>query len=324
MDDIQLDLLKSVLKAVKVGIIVLDSDQCVVVWNSWMDQHSPYSAPAAIGNDLIALFPDMQNGRTHSAIKDALHGNFASVISQTLNKSPFPFFSTVDDANRNNRMQQAVQVMPIEVGSLPRHCLIQITDVSNAVAREKKLREKTIELESQTFSDGLTGIANRRRFDVHLEEELRRAKRQRLPLSLIMIDIDYFKEYNDNYGHQKGDQTLISVATTLAGIVHRPGDLLARYGGEEFTVVLPNTSADGALKIAESMRSEIEALGIDHGFSAPFGKITISLGVHTEIPAAETTESEVISAADQALYVAKRAGRNCVILNEKDIDAVKT
>ncbi|WP_170942305.1 diguanylate cyclase, partial [Noviherbaspirillum denitrificans] len=160
---------------------------------------------------------------------------------------------------------------------------------------------------------GLTGIANRRRFDLHLEDEFRRAKRNASPLSLIMIDVDSFKDYNDNYGHQRGDQCLAQIAGALGGVLNRSSDLVARYGGEEFTVVLPDTNEDGAMQIAEAMRAEIEALNIEHAHSRVAKFVTISLGVSTVVPEHLSNTGSLIHAADRALYQAKRSGRNCVV-----------
>jgi diguanylate cyclase (GGDEF)-like protein len=308
----QLNLLSSVIKAVKVGVMVLDANERIVLWNYWMAQHSPYKAEAALGKNFAELFPDMRNGRTHAAIHGALANNFASLISQTLNKAPFPLFASATDAKKGVRMQQAVQVMPIEVAGLPRHCLVQINDVSAAVAREQQLREKSRELESQTFTDGLTGIANRRRFDIHLEDEFRRAVRDKAPISLIMLDVDFFKNYNDNYGHRLGDDVLTQVASGLAAVINRSGDLLARYGGEEFSVVLPNTDSEGAVNIAEAMRAKVESLALPHAYSGGAKHITVSLGVTTLYPDLDADVSILLDTADRALYKAKHSGRNCV------------
>lgn len=310
----QLDLLLSVLKAVKLGVVVFDFDQRAVFWNQWMERHAGNPSESVLGKTFVEIFPDMANSRTHAAIHGALANNFASLISQTLNKAPFPLFNTKADEGNGVRIQQAVQVMPIEVPGMPRHCLVQINDVSMAVARDKRLREQALELQSQTFSDGLTGIANRRRCDVHLDDEFRRAKRISSPISLIMIDVDSFKSYNDNYGHQRGDQCLILIAAALSRRLGRPCDLVARYGGEEFMVILPDTNADGALKIAESMRAEVEALELEHAFSDVAKHVTISLGVVTQIPLSGTAVSHLVGAADRSLYRAKHSGRNCVVV----------
>jgi diguanylate cyclase (GGDEF)-like protein len=310
----QLGLLQSVLKAVRTGIIVFDHEQRIVLWNEWMEQHSAFPAAAILGKTFTDVFPDMTDGRTHVAIAAALQNNFASLLSQTLNKAPFPLFATPADAGNGVRMQQAVHVMPLEVAMLPRHCMVQITDVSMAVSRERKLRELAVELESQTLVDGLTGIANRRRFDLHLEDEFRRAKRNASPISLIMIDVDYFKNYNDHYGHQRGDECLMQIAATLGGALNRSRDLAARYGGEEFTVILPDTNEVGALQMAESMRAEVEAMMVEHAGSGIGQYVTISLGLSTLIPEIDTESGGLIRAADRALYQAKRSGRNCVVV----------
>lgn len=311
-------LLNSVLKAVRAGIIVFDADERVVLWNSWVEQHSRLDAQLVLGQSFAQLFPDMVDRRIHAAIRSALTNNFASLISQTLNKTPFPLYVTPNDAANGVRMQQAVHVVPLDVAGLPRHCLVQITDVSMAVARERKLRELALELESQTLIDGLTGIANRRRFDLHLEEEFRRAKRAGRPVSLIMIDVDYFKDYNDNYGHQRGDQCLVRIASALSSVVHRSHDLVARYGGEEFAAILPDTDSDGTLHIAEAMRAAVEVLKLEHAFSAAAKHVTVSLGVSTLTPEHQSKTCNLIHTADHALYQAKRGGRNCVAVYGDD------
>ena len=307
-------LLDKVLHAVRVGMIVLDADERVVFWNRWMEQHAFLPAASVLGKRFVELYPDLTNGRAHGAIKGALQSHLASLISQTLNKAPFPLYANAEDRDNGARIQQAVQVVPIEVPAQP-HCLVQITDVSMAVAREKQLRELAMELQSQIFIDGLTGIPNRRRFDEHLENEFRRAKRAGSPLSLAMIDVDSFKNYNDNYGHQKGDDCLILIAAALTRIAGRPCDLVARYGGEEFMAVLPDTNADGAYTLAEAMRAEVESLCLEHTYSSVALHVTISIGLLTQIPSHNTAISHMVGAADRALYQAKRSGRNRVVVH---------
>lgn len=167
-------------------------------------------------------------------------------------------------------------------------------------------------LEQLSFLDGLTNIANRRRFDEFLAGEWRRAVREGVPLSLIFIDIDFFKAFNDHYGHEAGDEVLRRVATALSGILNRPADLVARYGGEEFVAVLPGTDAKGAAFIAERLRAAVEGLGIPHAASPVAPHVTVSLGVATLVPLRGSAPEALLAAADQALYQAKREGRNRV------------
>lgn len=160
--------------------------------------------------------------------------------------------------------------------------------------------------------DGLTGIANRRHFDETLGLEWRRAARTRAPLSLLMLDIDYFKHFNDSAGHQLGDDCLRRVAQTLRDSVHRAADLVARYGGEEFALLLPETGAEHSRSIAEAIRERIASLGVEHP-SSPFGHVTASIGVATCVPPRDGSGiEEFVRVADGALYDAKRLGRNRV------------
>ncbi|WP_126147617.1 diguanylate cyclase domain-containing protein [Synechococcus elongatus] len=163
-------------------------------------------------------------------------------------------------------------------------------------------------------SDGLTGLANRRHFDQCLDIEWQRAIREQHPLGLILIDIDCFKQFNDTYGHQAGDDCLKAVATALTQVIARPADLVARYGGEEFVVILPNTNEQGILQIAESMRSAVQQLKIPHRSSSVCPSVSLSLGAVTWVPTPHKSPEALIAAADQALYQAKELGRNRVCL----------
>jgi len=175
---------------------------------------------------------------------------------------------------------------------------------------ERKKAEETLKRLSSL--DGLTGIANRRHFDEIINLEWKRSLREGEPLSLIMADIDFFKFYNDTYGHQCGDDCLKKVAAAIKKGLKRPGDLVARYGGEEFAVILPDTPLEGAQAVAEDLRLRIEALGIIHAKSPLAGKVTVSLGVASILPKQDLNVEALILAADQALYRAKNEGRNCI------------
>ncbi|PQJ95796.1 serine/threonine protein kinase [Chromatium okenii] len=186
-----------------------------------------------------------------------------------------------------------------------------------ALTLEEKVNERTLELQKANDEllklahlDGLTRIANRRSFDSYLATEWERHFRSQEPLALIMIDIDFFKLYNDSYGHQGGDDCLIQVAQTLAKVPQRAADFVARYGGEEFAVVLPNTDAQGALVIAENLNKQINLLALPHKASKVSDHVTLSLGVASLIPCVNFNAERLIADADEALYRAKNQGRN--------------
>jgi diguanylate cyclase (GGDEF)-like protein len=184
--------------------------------------------------------------------------------------------------------------------------LLAIEDVT-----ERKKAEEQLKLLASM--DGLTGISNRRHFDNTLDAEWRRAMRSSTPVSLIMIAIDYFKNYNDFYGHLAGDSCLQKIAHMIRDSLRRAGNIAARYGGEEFAVILPDTDAEGAHLFAESLREKIEDLDIKHNDSKAGSHVTISLGVSTAIPEKDSTPDTLMSQADKALYKAKQGGRNRVV-----------
>lgn len=175
-----------------------------------------------------------------------------------------------------------------------------------------RLRESNFELQKLSAHDSLTDIPNRRGLDEFLDREWRAAIRDRYEMSAILVDIDFFKRYNDNYGHLEGDECLKKVAQALKDTLRRPKDFVARYGGEEFVVALPNTDLEGAIFVAENLRKGIEALAIPHETSSLSPIVTISLGVHTVLPNRETSFKKFMDEVDQALYLAKQAGRNRV------------
>ncbi len=175
---------------------------------------------------------------------------------------------------------------------------------------KRELEASNLELARLSNQDGLTRLANRRRFDEALDSECRRAGRDRQPLSLLMMDVDFFKKYNDAYGHPAGDECLRKVAQALTGCARRPADLPARYGGEEFALILPSTHVEGASLVAETVRLGVEALAIPHIGSTVAAHVTLSLGIATLDPDHPVAVKELIERADAALYAAKRGGRN--------------
>jgi diguanylate cyclase (GGDEF)-like protein/PAS domain S-box-containing protein len=183
-------------------------------------------------------------------------------------------------------------------------------DITERKRAEEALEKANQILQRLAVQDGLTGIPNRRKFDETISNEWYRMQRDKTKLGVILCDIDFFKQYNDHYGHQKGDECLKKVAECLSANVHRPGDLVARYGGEEFVVLLPDTTVDGCRIIAEKMRVSIENLAIEHNKSTVSSTLTMSFGVAAFVPDGEFDPDRILIPADKALYRAKGNGRN--------------
>jgi len=183
-------------------------------------------------------------------------------------------------------------------------------DISERKKTEEELIRLQVELERLSLTDGLTGISNRRMFDQRLDTEWHDAKRSRKPLSLIILDIDYFKQYNDCYGHVGGDECLRSLAGVLKTVARRPRDVVARFGGEEFTLLLPETDETMARKLARECAEGIARLRIPHEKSSISQFVTASIGVETTVPDGETTPRDLVEEVDRMLYAAKHNGRN--------------
>ena len=202
-----------------------------------------------------------------------------------------------------------------------------VIDVTEQRNKERKLQQEkdnvkkiASQFKQLTYIDGLTGIYNRRMLDETLSSEWKRAKRNRTPLSFVMIDIDLFKGYNDGYGHLAGDRCLIKIAKAIKDSLFRPSDCAARYGGEEFGVILPDTKINGALMIANRIRINVQNLRIPYNCSPILKWVTISLGVAHIVPNDDLHPNDLIRAADTALYKAKNSGRNKVAAFEKNIN----
>lgn len=208
------------------------------------------------------------------------------------------------------QQQESDEVLGLELGAVD----FITKPINTIIVRARVRTHLTLKLQSDllrsmALMDGLTGVANRRKFNEDILADWRLCFREQKPLSLILVDVDYFKRYNDRYGHQAGDDCLKSVAQTLSETVRRPYDLVARYGGEEFACVLPNTVLSGAVEIAERMQERVRTLGIEHSASDVDSVVTISLGVATLTPTRDLDFQALIEAADKQLYEAKSAGR---------------
>ena len=250
--------------------------------------------------DLILLdimMPDMDGYQVCRQLKESPKTQFIPVI----------FVSALD---HNSEEEKGLNLGAVDYISKPFHLPIVQSRVRNHLA----LKLKTDLLEQMSHMDGLTHVANRRQFDETLCKEAKRLVRSHEPLGLIMIDIDFFKPFNDHYGHGQGDMCLQKVADALQSVIKRPGDLLARYGGEEFVVLLPETPATGTQEVAETLRATVAALKLTHEYSEISDTITISVGaVASDIQTVEQA-NELLIEADDALYQAKKKGRNQVYL----------
>jgi diguanylate cyclase (GGDEF)-like protein len=182
---------------------------------------------------------------------------------------------------------------------------------SSLIGLTRKLDAANQELVRISSSDGLTGVANRRYFDETISIEWRRARRHSNSIAMMMCDVDYFKLYNDTYGHQAGDDCLRRIARVIRQNTERPSDIVARYGGEEFAVVLPETTIGGALIVAEKIRQAIRELNIEHA-SSPGGLVTLSIGLASAAPGFDNPPEDLIQATAKALLRAKRQGRDCL------------
>lgn len=279
------------------AIIIMDNNKNISYLNSTAEEMLGYDIQEVIGKDLhLLLAPEKYYDAFRKGFNEFRKKGEGGAVGKTLeleavrkDGTEFPIELSMSGCQLKGQWH-AVGIM---------------RDIT-----ERKRMEK--ELKRLSYLDGLTGVANRRRFDEALGLEWRRMTRVAKPLSLIICDIDFFKEYNDTYGHQGGDESLRLVANTIDSVSGRPGDLVARYGGEEFAVILPETDSQDAQFIAEKMRSRVESLGVRNVSSQVCEVLTISLGVATTIPTSGSLPDELISAADQALYEAKKGGRNRV------------
>lgn len=291
--------LTQIFDTVNFGLVVLDRDMKIQYWNRWMSMHSGIPSNQIINGPLFDFFPHLNTPSFNKNCKSVLSfGNFA-FFSQKLHRFLFPFKPDSSFGYRFDLMQQSCSMGPLRsaVNSISGLFLI-VQDVTELATYEQKLVE-------MNTKDALTGIYNRRFLETRLKEECERQRRYSRSLSLIMIDIDFFKKVNDTYGHQAGDLILQSVAAKAASVI-RKTDFIARYGGEEFCCLLPETGAQAAETVAENLRIHIEDL--ENSFEDNMIKVTISLGISTFVE--DDAPDTLLKRADDALYQAKHSGRN--------------
>jgi diguanylate cyclase (GGDEF)-like protein len=283
-------------------------------------------APAAI--DLILLdgvMPDVDGVEVCRRIKSAPHLRDVPVIMVTAQTET----SKLAAAFAAGAMDYITKPSKdAELLARVRSALTLKRETDRRKAREQELLDLTAKLEEAnqrlerlSSLDGLTGIPNRRRFDEYLRSAWAEAAQSGTPLSLLLVDIDHFKPYNDNYGHQQGDECLKRVAGAIHQSVSHAGDLAARYGGEEFVVVLPNATRTRASLVGETLRARVRGLNIPHAHSSASAQVSVSVGAATAWPAQGSSPAEMIEQADEALYMAKRAGRNRVVFHDARVAA---
>lgn len=286
------------------GIVILDRDLKVFKWNRWMTTHSKIQPEEIIGKSIFTFYPDLNTSWFLRNCKSVFtFGNFA-FISQKLHKYCFPFKSYYNTLGyRFDYMQQSCTVGPLrDENNEIRYIYINVQDVTEIVAYEQKLIE-------MNTKDGLTGIYNRRFFEPRLIEEFERHQRYERPMSLIMLDIDHFKNINDSHGHQAGDYILKSLTAFISERI-RNIDIFARYGGEEFCILLPETTIEAAVLLAEEIRRQIESSVFN--FKKTHIRLTVSQGVAALVKRIANAEA-LLKLADDALYDAKKMGRNKVV-----------
>ena len=298
--------LRQIFDTVNIGLVVMDKDLKVTQWNRWMHQHSGIASEQIVGGSIFEHFPALDSPRFLRNCKAVLaFGNF-SFFSQKLHHYLFPFKPAGSFGSKFEFMQQSCTMGPLrDSDNSVSSIFVIVQDVTELATYEQKMMEMNVR-------DGLTGIYNRRHFESRLAAECERHRRYSRQLTLLMIDIDFFKAVNDTYGHQCGDLVLKEVTAGIASLI-RKSDCLARYGGEEFCCLLPETSLDNALMLAELFRRHVEGVSLQHESHSL--KVTISVGVSEFL--AEDTSETLLKKADEALYEAKRTGRNKVVTLEK-------
>jgi len=297
--------LRSIFDTAVEAILVINTDRLVEEFNPAAERIFGYQAGEVIGRNIKMLMPEPYLSGHDGYVDHYIQTGQARIIGigrevTGLRKdgSTFPIRLGVSKMHVGNR-------------TLFTGILYDITD-------QKRLEEQ---LRNMAMKDGLTGISNRRSFDEALAKEWRRMQRECGELSVILIDIDFFKHYNDTYGHQEGDTCLKAVAAAIDRSVHRAGDLAARYGGEEFVVLLPATDINAATDLAERVRLSVEELAIPHTASGAAPHITISLGVASIVPGQGGRPETLLNFADQGLYAAKASGRNQVKISKEALAA---
>jgi diguanylate cyclase (GGDEF)-like protein/PAS domain S-box-containing protein len=299
-------IMSQVFNASNDGIWAVDRNYKVIRINKKLLDLLGRPAADVIGKKCYELFSEECRGAAKCPMNKILNGERVVEQERTL---------TFDSGHTIPFMVTFTPLSDLDVSTIG---LVETyTDISERKHHEKRLQLANQELEKLATEDPLTRLANRRRLDEYLDQEWRRQARARNQISLIMCDVDFFKKYNDQYGHQAGDACLKAVAEVIRKKVRRPSDLIARYGGEEFAVIMPETNLKGAWFVAESVRQELVRKRIPHCQSLAAQYVTISCGIASIYPRMYVTPKTLIERADKSLYKAKQQGRNRIVAFEE-------
>lgn len=299
----------AIFDAINLGIFVVDGSGQILMWNEWLAKHARVSAADAVGKSVEQAFAQVPSSAFMAALRNTLQYGLPAVLSNALHRAPLALYA-VDDKDDQQTIHQSITITALQLQDGGRCALIQVSDSSTSIKREKMLRSHSEVLKKDATTDILTGLYNRRFFDEHYKIALGQAIRQKWPMTIFMVDIDYFKQYNDYYGHPAGDKVLCAVAQALKSQLARSSDMLARYGGEEFILILPNMQAEHGMQFAEKLLQAVSVLNLPHLKSKAAKNVTISIGLSTYDPSRHREVTALIDAADTALYKAKQQGRN--------------
>jgi len=322
----RVNLLDWALDSAQSGLLMIDANRVVIFANKWLLQRAGLNREHVVGRVLTEVIQVLKDSHFERSLNQAVSTGFPVLMSQSLHPAPFPIYALSSHRAQDMRLRQSIQIIPMAPAESTRagqrYMLIQIGDVTNTMLRERLLRAQADKMSVFAHVDSLTGIGNRRFFDSSLAAELRASTRSRTSIGLVMLDIDYFKAFNDHYGHPAGDRCITAVASVLRDVCRRPRDVVARYGGEEMVVILPDTDLPGSIRLAQEILQRLRSQKIPHADSPAGPFVTLSAGVSVCLPGAQTTATQLLLQADQSQYAAKNKGRDRVCYYDPKSQAV--
>jgi len=301
----------------QVGLIMLDAQNRVVFANRWFLQYAGLESGDILNKTLLQVFPQLESSHFIMFLAQSISSGFPALLSQSLHPAPFPLYLPAAQRGQDKLLRQSIRIIPMGFGATAymgqRYTMIQISDVTHSVLRERLLKAQASKLQGLANLDVLTGLGNRRMLNEKLAHEFRATVKAGTDLAVLMFDIDYFKQFNDIYGHLVGDTCLRQVADSLRDVCRRPNDVVARFGGEELVAILPETDHVGAMQVAQKVLQKVQLLQIPHSGSCVARVLSLSAGVATfSSLRSPLTPDALLGLADRALYEAKGSGRNRV------------